>query len=126
MGEFKACPFCKSRAGRIAELEAQLAKMKDDHLYVSLMRDNAEMKAKLAMVARLWLGRGDQFCVKGDVANELDAILSDTLKPLAVVEGEILTNGSDTFIEAELPGYRFDWPADKYTVIIMPKEADDE
>ncbi len=29
MNEFRACPFCKTRAKRITELEAKLARLKD-------------------------------------------------------------------------------------------------
>lgn len=89
----------------------------------------AALKAKLVMVAK-WRDRWARLkynCSsgndkKGQMHRELCDILADTTPPLAVVEGEISTNGADVFIDAELPGYMFDWRAEKYTIIVLAKE----
>ena len=110
---------------RIAELEAENKRLSG--LVVSphpgsqdklMYRDRAiTAEAKLARVKEAWCNIG---LPQNDDTELLDAILSDTRKPLAVVDGwyapgdEFPVHISDYGVDNELP----------VTVIIMPKEVE--
>jgi hypothetical protein len=125
--ESKACPLCKSRAERIVGLKAEAARWRDRY---------ADAMAKLARVADplealdMIIENMIEQCAGEMLGDALDArqqlefvnaIPSDTSKPLAVVDGwyapgdDFPVRISDYGVDNEVP----------VTVIIMPKEATD-
>ena len=97
----------------------------------------ADAMAKLARVAE-WLRDHSLLGPRGrcmtslggpeEMYTTLDTLLSDTSQPLAVVEGIKIIDGETSHrracVDAWLPGKAEEWPDEVYTLIVMPKEAD--
>ena len=113
--ESKACPLCKSRAERIVGLKAEAARWRDRY---------ADAMAKLARVKEAWCNIG---LPQNDDTELLDAILSGTPEPLAVVDGIKVIDGETSHrracVDAWLPGKAEAWTDEVYTLVVLPKEA---
>jgi len=108
-----------SREDRIADLEAALSAATGQ--CAALDKEKRALEAKLAEVMA-WADRmPESYGMERDA--DLDAVLSGTRKPLAVVEGQIVEDDNGLmFAEALLP--EFEW-GDRHrypvTVIVIPE-----
>lgn len=148
----KPCPFCGDKhnsslshcidvmTSRIEQLENQLEMATHWNQSVSVCKDHtqdiidgdcvicriAELEAKLGMVETAYNKADDD---PSEAWYEIREAISDTRKPLAVVEGETIPKHIGARVQTILVAH-LDGPSENYpqevTVIIMPKEVDDE